>query len=57
MVNRIWTVIAMLLFVLGVLVPSGTAAPQTPEAEGRTFVGDIAGLENIGAKFVVIVGP
>jgi hypothetical protein len=54
MKNRIWPVIAVVALVLGALVPSGVAAQ---DEQARTFVGDIAGLENIGAKFVVVVSP
>src|SRR3954469_7857891 len=57
MKDRIWSVIAVMALVLGALVPSGAAAQQQDEEQGRTFVGDIAGLENIGAKFVVVIGP
>jgi hypothetical protein len=52
----IWPVIVVMALVLTALVPSGAAAQQQEE-QARTFVGDIAGLENIGAKFVVVVAP
>src|SRR5690242_5128552 len=37
------------------LAPSVSA--QQPQEQARTFVGNVAGLENIGARFVVIVSP
>jgi hypothetical protein len=57
MINRIWPVMAAIALVLGALLPSGAAAQQEAQEEARTFVGDIAGLENIGAKFVVVISP
>ena len=51
-----WPVIAALVLVLGALLP-GRATAQGVQEVARTFVGDIAGLENIGAKFAVVVSP
>jgi hypothetical protein len=55
--GRIGTFIVGLALVLGAFLPGAAAAQPAAQDEGRTFVGDIAGLENIGAKFVVVVGP
>jgi hypothetical protein len=57
MANRTWRLIAVVALAFAMLLPSTAAAQQGPEEQARTFVGDIAGLENIGAKFVVIVAP
>ncbi len=55
--NRIWSVIGVMALVLGALLPSSAVAQQGGEQEARTYVGNIAGLENIGAKFVAVVAP
>jgi len=55
--NRVWTILAAMALVLGTFLPSRAVAQQAGPEEARTFVGDIAGLENIGAKFVVVVTP
>ena len=49
-------VLAVLVFAGAPLAPRAWAQQQ-PEEQARTFVGNIAGLENIGARFVAIVAP
>ena len=56
MVRKLGFVLAALAIVLTGL-GAGVAAAQQPQEQARTFVGAIAGLENIGAMFVVIVAP
>jgi hypothetical protein len=56
MVRKLGFVLAALAIVLTGLGPA-VAAAQQPQEQARTFVGAIAGLENIGAMFVVIVAP
>jgi hypothetical protein len=46
-------ILAILVIALAELAPSVSAQQE----QVRTFVGEISGLENIGAKFVVIVAP
>jgi hypothetical protein len=48
--------VAILAIALVGLAPTVSAQQGQPE-QVRTFVGDISGLENIGAKFVAIVAP
>ncbi len=57
MSNRIWPVIGAFGLMLGALLPSSAVAQQGGEQEARTYVGNIAGLENIGARFVAVVAP
>jgi len=58
MVRRIWSALAALVIIFTALGPAVATAQQTPTPEqARTFVGNISGLENIGARFVVIVSP
>ena len=56
--RRVPAIAAILAVALVGLAPSVSAQQQQGQPEQvRTFVGDINGLENIGAKFVVIVAP
>jgi hypothetical protein len=55
--SRIWPVLAALSVALSAALPYPVAAQPGAQEEARTFVGEIAGLENIGAKFAVVVGP
>jgi hypothetical protein len=55
---RSFSLALAVLVVAGMGLAPSAGAQQTPTPEqARTFVGNIAGLENIGAKFVVIVSP
>jgi len=55
--RRVTAILAILVIALVGLAPSVSAQQQGQPEQVRTFIGDISGLENIGAKFVVIVAP
>ena len=57
MATKFWSVIAVLAIVFAGLGPGVAVAQQAPPEQVRTAVGNIVGLENIGAKFVAIVAP
>ncbi len=55
---RLFSLMLAVLVAAGMALAPSVGAQQTPTPEqARTFVGNIAGLENIDAKFVAIVAP
>jgi hypothetical protein len=56
--SRSLSLVLAVLVVAVVGLATSVSAQQTPTPEqARTFVGNIAGLESIGARFVAIVAP
>ncbi len=57
MSRQMWTAMAALALLVGTALPSSAVAQQGGEQQARTYVGNIAGLENINARFVAVVAP